>query len=259
MSACSGSCIHLIPEDVRKLADEQFQLLKIPKLVQSNSYLLFLDGDVALATVWTPPASARAGETWQHLDSISRCCTRPPPPDSRHASQHSPHFTAGRDRQRRSTADRESSATGLARRSDRPSSEGRTRALGRLALRELDRAHPVTRLCGASHHRDGRQKPGATPGPAGLCAGLAPLQKSPKPPRRRRLDRSRRCPRPIRGRRQSIVQGRHVERGGIFGSVCPAVGNDSRAVERYRPSVTGASSGLTLNTHRIGQDRRNGD
>jgi hypothetical protein len=56
---------------------------------------------------------------------------------------------------------------------------------------------------------------------------------------------------------KSIVQGRHVELVRIFGSACPAVGDDSRVVERYRPSATGASSGLTLNALRIVQDRRN--
>jgi hypothetical protein len=41
----------------------------------------------------------------------------------------------------------------------------------------------------------------------------------------------------------SVVQRRYAECVRIFGFVCPAFSSDSRAVERYRPGVAGASSG----------------
>jgi hypothetical protein len=112
-------------------------------------------------------APVKAGRT--RCRFVAACgCT------GRHARAHDrrfePNSTAGRDRQCRSTADLESSATGFTRGFNRPSFDGRVRAQRRLALRELDRALLTTRLYGASHHRDGWRKPGATPGPAGLCA-----------------------------------------------------------------------------------------
>ena len=70
------------------------------------------------------------------------------------------------------------------------------------------------------------------------------------------LDRSRSSSRrPIRGRRKVDRPGASCRAVRIFGSACPAVGDDSRVVERYRPSAAGASSGLTLNATRIDQDR----
>ena len=115
----------------------------------------------------------------------------------------------------------------------------------------------TARLCGASHHRDGWRKPGATPEPAGLCADH-PRCKSPQS----RLDGTESIsiqqpapdPRPTQSRSFRGVMSSTMR---IFGSACPAVGDDSRVVERYRPSATGASSGLTLNALRIARDRHN--
>jgi hypothetical protein len=100
---------------------------------------------------------------------------------------------------------------------------------------------PLTRLYG--HHRDGCASPGATLGPAGPCASR-PRYKSPQ---------DRLCgtvlvvragrQRLIRDRCTSVVQRRDAECVRIFGSVCPAATDGSRAVERYRPGATGASSG----------------
>ncbi len=76
----------------------------------------------------------------------------------------------------------------------------------------------------------------------------ASVQKSTKPPRRRRIDLDPAPapdPRPTQSRSSRGVMSSTVR---IFGSACPAVGDDSRVVERYRPSAAGASSGLTLNT-----------
>jgi hypothetical protein len=116
---------------------------------------------------------------------------------------------------------------------------------------------PLTRLYG--HHRDGCASPGATRGPAGLCASR-PSYKSPQ---------NRLCgtalivragrQRLIRDRCRSIVQRRQAECVRIFGSVCPAATDGSRAAERYRPGAAGALAGSTLNVLRDRAGQTAGD
>ena len=62
--------------------------------------------------------------------------------------------------------------------------------------------------------------------------------------------------RPIRVDATSIVRGRPVEAARPALVVLSCCSPDSRAVERYRPSVTGALSGLILTEPRIAPGQR---
>ena len=128
---------------------------------------------------------------------------RRPPVSARsaHGDQCHPDFTAGMDRQPERCG-----SCKLRRGLFRPpihrsSFDDRVLVHFGLARRELDRVHHLARLCGASHHRDGRHQAGAMPEPAGFAA-IHPRCKNPHHPSLRRRSPARdRCLRLIRARR----------------------------------------------------------